>query len=91
MEQPIASHDIDSDIDGVLSTGSTVIGIWQDTIADIASLAQQSTGGFGGCLLFNHSWAPAAAKKHHYELFGDFVLPYFRGTSPRMQKSEGRG
>ena len=39
-------------------------------------------------LLFDHNWAPFAAKKRHYEIFGNFVVPHFKGTNRRMQRSE---
>lgn len=87
-QMQVTGHDIESYIDWALNTGSTVIGTWQDAIAHIENLVSLSNGGFGSYLLFDHNWAPYAAKRHHYELFGDFVIPHFKGTSRRMQRSE---
>jgi peptidase E len=47
-----------------------------------------SNGGFGCYLLFDHNWAPFAAKKRHYEIFGNYVVPHFKQTNRRLQQSE---
>ena len=65
-----------------------VIGTYQEAIEHIENLTELSGGGFGCYLLFDHNWAPFAAKKHHYELFGDYVVPHFKQTHRRMQRSE---
>ncbi|PQP54956.1 LLM class flavin-dependent oxidoreductase, partial [Mycolicibacterium austroafricanum] len=38
-----------------------------------------SNGGFGAFLLFDHDWAPPAAKLRSYELFAEYVIPHFTG------------
>ena len=51
-------------------------------------MQELSNGGFGCYLLFDHNWAPWAAKKHHYEIFGDYVIPHFKKTNRRLKQSE---
>jgi limonene 1,2-monooxygenase len=87
-QMQVTGSTIDEYIAWALGTGSTEIGTWQDAIAHIEQLLAQSNGGFGCYLLFDHNWAPFAAKKRHYEIFGDFVVPHFKGTHRRMQNSE---
>ena len=71
-----------------MSTGSAVIGTYEDAIEQIENLQQLSNGGFGCFLLFDHNWANWAAKKHHYELFADYVIPHFKQTNKRLKISE---
>lgn len=75
-------------IDWAMSTGAAVIGTWEDAVEQIEKLQALSNGGFGCFLLFDHNWANWAAKKHHYELFGDYVIPHFKKTNRRLKLSE---
>lgn len=75
-------------IDWAMSTGAAVIGTWQEAVEQIEKLQELSNGGFGCFLLFDHNWANWAAKKHHYELFGDYVIPHFKKTNRRLKQSE---
>jgi hypothetical protein len=75
-------------IEWAMSTGSAVIGTYEDAIEQIESLQDQSNGGFGAFLLFDHNWANWNAKKHHYHLFGEFVIPHFKKTNRRLKSSE---
>ena len=60
-------------------SGFAVIGTPADAIAKIEELVEASNGGFGAFLLFDHDWAPPAAKLRSYELFAEFVIPHFTG------------
>ena len=60
-------------------SGFAVIGTPQDAIDKISELVEASHGGFGAFLLFDHDWAPPAAKLHSYELFAQYVMPHFTG------------
>lgn len=84
----VSGNNIDEYIEWAISSGSTVIGTYDEAIAHIENLLELSQGGFGCYLLFDHNWAPFTAKKRHYEIFGNFVLPHFKGTNRRMQRSE---
>jgi limonene 1,2-monooxygenase len=61
------------------ASGFAVIGTPQDAIAKIEELVEASNGGFGAFLLFDHDWAPPAAKLRSYELFAEYVIPHFTG------------
>lgn len=84
----VSGSNIDEYIEWALATGSAVIGTVDDAIEHIESVLELSKGGFGSYLLFDHNWATYAVKKHHYELFGEYVLPYFKQANRRMQQSE---
>ncbi len=84
----VTGNTIDEYIEWALNNGSTVIGTYDEAIEHIESVQKLSNGGFGCYLLFDHNWAPFAAKKRHYEIFGDFVVPHFKQTNRRMQLSE---
>ena len=60
-------------------SGFAVIGTPDDAIAKISELVEASDGGFGAFLLFDHDWAPPAAKLRSYELFAQYVIPHFTG------------
>ena len=60
-------------------SGFAVIGTPEDAVAKIEELVEASNGGFGAFLLFDHNWAPPAAKRHSYELFAQYVMPHFTG------------
>jgi limonene 1,2-monooxygenase len=60
-------------------SGFAVIGTPEDAVAKIEELVEASDGGFGAFLLFDHDWAPPAAKLHSYELFAEYVMPQFTG------------
>jgi limonene 1,2-monooxygenase len=75
-------------IDWVIESGTGVIGTYEDAITQIERLWEQSNGGFGCMLLFDHNWAPWEAKKQHYHLFANLVMPHFQGTTRRLQANE---
>lgn len=60
-------------------SGFAVIGTPEDAVAKISELVEASNGGFGAFLLFDHDWAPPAAKMRSYELFAQYVMPHFTG------------
>lgn len=72
-------------IEWAMSTGAAVIGTYKEAIEQIENLQHLSNGCF---LLFDHNWANWAAKKHHHELFGDYVIPHFKKTNRRLKISE---
>jgi limonene 1,2-monooxygenase len=84
----VTGDDTDSYIDGITNTGSAVIGTYEDAIEHIESLVEQSNGGFGNYLLFDHNWTEFEIKKQHYELFADYVIPHFKRTNVRIKRSE---
>jgi len=84
----VTGDDFDSYIDWITNTGSAVIGTYKDAIEHIESLVELSNGGFGNYLLFDHNWSNFANKKHHYELFSEYVIPHFKRTNVRMKASE---
>jgi limonene 1,2-monooxygenase len=61
------------------ASGFAVIGTPEDAVAKIEELVEASDGGFGAFLLFDHDWAPPAAKLKSYELFAQYVMPHFTG------------
>ncbi len=69
-------------------SGFAVIGTPDDAVAKIEELIEASDGGFGAFLLFDHDWAPPAAKLRSYELFAQYVIPHFTGhlTPPRASQ-----
>ena len=75
-------------IEWVIESGVGVIGTYDEAIEQIERLWEQSNGGFGCMLLFDHNWAPWAAKREHYHLFANLVMPHFQGTLNRLQKNE---
>ena len=75
-------------IEWVIESGTGVIGTYEDAINQIERLWEQSNGGFGAMLLFDHNWAPWEAKKQHYHLFANLVMPHFQGTTRRLQANE---
>ncbi|MBI2799195.1 MAG: LLM class flavin-dependent oxidoreductase [Gammaproteobacteria bacterium] len=84
----VTGNTIDEYIEWALNNGSTVIGTYAEAIEHIETVLSLSNGGFGSYLLFDHNWADFAAKKRHYEIFGDYVVPHFKHTNRRMQRSE---
>jgi len=84
----VTGDSIDEYIDWALNNGATVIGTYAEAIEHLENLQSLSGGGFGYYLLFDHNWAPFAAKRHHYEIFADHVIPHFKRTNRRMQQSE---
>jgi limonene 1,2-monooxygenase len=75
-------------IDWVIESGTGVIGTYEDAITQIERLWDQSQGGFGAMLLFDHNWAPWRAKLEHYHLFANYVMPHFQGTTRRLKANE---
>lgn len=47
-----------------------------------------SNGGFSCFLLFDHNSANWAPKRHHYDVFGDYVIPHIKQTNRRLRQSE---
>lgn len=84
----VVGNNIDEYIEWALSTGSAVIGTVNDAIEHLESIVELSNGGFGNFLLFDHNWTDFETKKRHYELFADYVIPHFKQTNRRMQRSE---
>lgn len=84
----VSGNDVDEYVEWALGTGAAVIGTPDDAIAHIESLVELSQGGFGAYLLFDHNWARYDAKLRHYALFAEHVIPHFKRTSVRMQRSE---
>lgn len=81
-------NSVEEYIEWAMSTGAAVIGTYDEAIEQIEKLRVLSNGGFGCYMLFDHNWAPWAAKKHHYEIFADFVIPHFKQTFRRLKRSE---
>jgi limonene 1,2-monooxygenase len=81
-------NSVEEYIEWAMSTGAAVIGTYDEAIEQIEKLKLLSNGGFGCYMLFDHNWAPWAAKKHHYEIFADFVIPHFKQTFRRLRQSE---
>ncbi len=81
-------NSVEEYIEWAMSTGAAVIGTYDEAIEQIEKLKVLSNGGFGCYMLFDHNWAPWAAKKHHYEIFADFVIPHFKQTFRRLKQSE---
>lgn len=81
-------NSVEEYIEWAMSTGAAVIGTYDEAIEQIEKLKVLSNGGFGCYMLFDHNWAPWAAKKHHYEIFADFVIPHFKQTTRRLKQSE---
>jgi len=75
-------------IDWIIESGTGVIGTYKDAIAQIERLWSKSDGGFGCMLLFDHNWASWRAKREHYHIFANYVIPYFQGTTARLQSNE---
>ncbi len=84
----VVGENLDEYIDWALGTGSAVIGTVDDAIEHIESIIEISNGGFGNFLLFDHNWTKFDSKKRHYQLFADHVIPHFKRTNVRMQRSE---
>ncbi len=82
-------NSVEEYIEWAMSTGAAVIGTYDEAIEQIEKLKVLSNGGFGCYMLFDHNWAPWAAKKHHYEIFANFVIPHFKQTFRRLKQSEG--
>ena len=78
---PIVPEDLTGDdlVEAYADLDVAVIGTPDDAIAKIEELVEASDGGFGAFLLFDHDWAPPAAKLRSYELFAQYVIPHFTG------------
>ncbi|MEM7468139.1 MAG: LLM class flavin-dependent oxidoreductase [Pseudomonadota bacterium] len=84
----VSGNNVDEYIDWAMSTGSAVIGTYEDAIEHIENILTLSNGGFGNFLLFDQNWADFETKKRSYELFANHVIPHFKRTNVRMKKSE---
>lgn len=69
--------------DFLTSAGAIVVGTPDDAIAEIQRFWDQTDGGFGCFLQFEHEWVNWEAKKRHHELFAQYVIPHFQGQLPR--------
>ena len=87
-QMQVTGTDFKGHLEWVLDSGAGVIGTYQEAIDKIQALWDQSNGGFGCFLNFDHNWAAFPAKKHHYHLFANHVMPYFQGGSKKVQSSE---
>ena len=76
---PVQGDTVEEIIANNRESGFAVIGTPDDAIAKITELVEASEGGFGAFLLFDHDWAPPAAKLRSYELFAQHVIPHFTG------------
>ncbi len=68
--------------------GAIVIGTPDDAIAELERFSEQTNGGFGCYLHFEHDWVNPAAKKRHHELFAQYVMPHFQDQLTRPLASE---
>lgn len=87
-QMQVQGETTDERIEWVIESGTGVIGTYEDAINQIERLWEQSNGGFGTMLLFDHNWAKWSAKKEHYHLFANYVMPHFQGTTRRLQMNE---
>ncbi|UXA19466.1 LLM class flavin-dependent oxidoreductase [Mycobacterium sp. SMC-4] len=85
---PVQGDTVAEIIENNRASGFAVIGTPDDAIAKIEELVEASDGGFGAFLLFDHDWAPPAAKLHSYELFAQYVIPHFTGQLASAQASQ---
>jgi limonene 1,2-monooxygenase len=76
---PVQGDTVDEILANNRESGFAVIGTPDDAIAKISELVEATDGGFGAFLLFDHDWAPPAAKLRSYELFAEYVIPHFTG------------
>lgn len=85
---PVQGDTVDEIVANNRESGFAVIGTPEDAVAKIEELIEASDGGFGAFLLFDHDWAPPAAKLRSYELFAQYVIPHFTGqlTPPRASQ-----
>ncbi|MEU6415973.1 hypothetical protein [Streptomyces spiralis] len=63
--------------DGLPGWGTAVVGTPDEAIAHLERLLDQ-TGGFGTFLRNVHGCAPPQATRRSYELFAEYLIPYFR-------------
>ncbi|MDN5917768.1 MAG: LLM class flavin-dependent oxidoreductase [Pseudonocardia sp.] len=77
-------------LDWVNESGVGVIGTAEDAVRQIATLQEQSQGGFGAYLMMSHEWANPTDTKRHYELFAEYVTPQFQGSLDRLEASEAK-
>ena len=66
--------------EGLPSWGVGIVGTPEDAIAAIERL-QEDAGAFGTFLLNVHDCAPWDATKRSYELFAEYVMPYFQRSN----------
>ena len=76
---PVQGDTVEEILANNRQSGFAVIGTPEDAVAKIEELIEASDGGFGAFLLFDHDWAPPAAKLRSYELFAQYVMPHFTG------------
>ena len=76
---PIVPPGVDP-VDAFVESKFAVIGTPDDAVEQITRLQEQS-GGFGAYLLFDHNWAPWAAKKRSYEMIARYVRPHFQAVN----------
>ncbi|MEU0497551.1 LLM class flavin-dependent oxidoreductase [Mycobacterium sp. NPDC006124] len=85
---PVQGDTVAEILENNRQSGFAVIGTPEDAVAKISELVEASDGGFGAFLLFDHDWAPPAAKLRSYELFAQYVMPRFTGqlTAPAASR-----
>jgi limonene 1,2-monooxygenase len=66
--------------------GSWIIGTPDDLIEAIERL-KESSGGFGGFLVWGHEWASREATLRSYELLARHVMPRFQGSLIGLEAS----
>jgi limonene 1,2-monooxygenase len=87
-QMKVEGDNFDERLEWLVSSGTGVVGTYKDAIEQIERLWEQSNGGFGAMLLFDNNWANFTAKKEHYHLFANHVMPHFQGTTNRLQANE---
>lgn len=83
----VAGKTTDERIDFVIDSGLGVIGTPEDAVKQIATLQEQSKGGFGAYLVMSNEWANWGNQLHSYELMAERVFPAFQGSIESLQAS----
>ena len=71
----------------VVESGLGVIGTPDDAAVQIDHLIAQSKGGFGAYLFMTHEWANWENTLKSYELFAQYVMPRYQGSSLESLRS----
>jgi len=72
----------------LMEAGAVVVGTPDDAIAELERFWEQTNGGFGCYLHFEHEWVNPVAKRRHHELFAQYVMPHFQGQLTRPLANE---
>ncbi|OYD70387.1 LLM class flavin-dependent oxidoreductase [Rhodococcus sp. OK302] len=89
IEQVLAATTHEEMVDNLNTSGAGVVGTPEMAIELVSRLEKQS-GGFGTLLLAGSDWANQAATKKSLELFAQYVIPEFQGTSAPLLSSWDR-